>query len=327
MSFQTIDFHVHLLSKDVKFDRLYDRVALALFGKKLGISYKEAKRNPYQAYKSALINNIKSSKYIKKIVLFGVDSKIYKNGNFISKDNTVCASNSELLELYQENRNIIIPFFSINPNRKDAIEQIRYYHSKGFKGAKFLQNYWGVDTNDKMYQRYFETLKELNLPLIIHIGNESSISSYKHLESLSMLKAPLDIGVTTISAHMAIDYKNIIKSLSKNPKNFGNSYFKLIKMLKEYPNLYADISSLLTPQRAKVLPHLSQQKEIHHKLLYGTDFPVPFSTIFTTYDLGFKKRIEIEKEINVFDRHILAILEYFEKDNPIYRNWEKIIDI
>jgi len=321
---QTVDFHVHLLNHDVKFDRIYDKIALSLFGKRFGISYKDVKENPYRAYTKALINNIKTSKYIKKIVLFGVDEKIDDEGNFVSKDATVCALNEEVLKLYQKNKEIIIPFFSVNPNRKDAIDLIKYYHDRGCKGAKFLQNYWGVDTNKKRYEKYFKTLSALNLPLIVHIGNESSISTHKEMETLEMLKQPLECGVTTIAAHMGITYRGFLKAMSKNPKNFGESYFELIKMLKTYPNLYADISALITPVRAKVLPHLSRQKDIFDKLLYATDFPVPFSAIFTSYDIPIKRRIEIEKESNVFDRHALAILEYFDKNCPIYTNWQKI---
>ena len=35
---KTIDFHTHLLSKDVSFDRLYDKVALTIFAKSFSAS-------------------------------------------------------------------------------------------------------------------------------------------------------------------------------------------------------------------------------------------------------------------------------------------------
>ena len=324
---QTVDFHTHLLNENIKFDRLYDKIAIKLFGKKFGLNLTNVKKNPYKAYTDALINNIRKSKYIKKVALFGVDARVDENGKEIDRDKSVCASNEQVLRFYEQNKDIIIPFFSINPNRSDALELIDYYHQKGFMGAKFLQNYWGIDTRDKKYKSYFQKLKEFDLPLIIHTGSENSIQSDNKYETLEMLEAPLSQGVKTIAAHMALSYSFLhpFKLFSKNPKNFNIQYFKLLEMLKKYNNLYADISAILTFQRAKVLRHLSNQTDIHHKLLFGTDFPVPFSAVFTTYDLAWKKRLKIEKEKNPFDRYTKAILEYFQEDSAIFYNYKKLI--
>ncbi|MGD9717686.1 MAG: mannonate dehydratase, partial [Sulfurimonadaceae bacterium] len=81
----------------------------------------------------------------------------------------------------------------------------------------------------------------------------------------------------------------------------------------------------LTPVRAKVLRHLSLQKHIHPKLLFGTDFPVPFSTFFTSYDLAWSKRYRLSKIANPFDRYAQAILEYFPHENPLYTNYRKLL--
>jgi len=324
---QTVDVHAHLLNKDVKFDRIYDRLAIIFFASKLGISAKELIKNPYLAYTQGLVKNIRESRYIKKSVIFGVDARVDKKGNTLHKDITVCATNDDLLELYLKNQDIIIPFFSINPNRPDALDLIDKYHDLGFKGAKFLQNYWGVDTREKRFLPYFEKLKEKSLPLIVHIGSESSVHSYKECESIEMLSHPLEVGVNTICAHMALSYESlkIFKALSKNPKNFNHEYFQLLKMLENYDNLYADISALLTPTRAKVLKHLSEQKQIHNKLLFGTDFPVPFTTVFNTHGLNIKKSFEISGEKNPHDRYVKMILEFFNEKNEIFSNYEKIV--
>lgn len=34
---QTIDIHAHLLSSEVRFNRIYDRIALKMVGKKMGL--------------------------------------------------------------------------------------------------------------------------------------------------------------------------------------------------------------------------------------------------------------------------------------------------
>lgn len=326
-SLNTVDIHTHLLNSDVKFDRFYDKLALKFFSKSMGMDASKMQEAPYETYVQTIINNTKKSKHIDRLVLFGVDERVDDFGNTIHKDITVCASNDDLLKVYQEYPNEIIPFFSINPKRPDALELIDKYYALGFKGAKFLQNYWGVDTNEKRYEEYFKKLAKLDLPLIVHIGSESSVHSFKECETLDMLNAPLKFGVKTIAAHMALSYSpwNLFKAFSKNPNNFNDEYHKLLKMLETHENLYADISALLTPVRAKVLPHLSKQTQIHNKLLYGTDFPVPFTTLMNSFDLPIKKRFELSKIKNPFDRYASIILEYFKEDNPIYSNYKKLI--
>lgn len=326
---QTIDIHMHLLSSEVKFDRIYDKLAIKFFAKKMGVNPQNLIDNPYQEYTNSLVNNIRTSKYISKTVLFGVDERVDSKGKTLHKDITVCATNEDLLKLYQDNSDVIIPFFSINPMRPDALDLIDKYSELGFKGAKFLQNYWGVDTRDKKYRPYFEKLKEKDLPLIVHVGSESSVHSEKSCETIEMVNHPLEVGVKVIAAHMALDYQplHIFKALSKNSKNFNQDYYTLLEMLNKHDNLYADISAILTPVRAKVLPHLSEQLHIHEKLLFGTDYPVPYSTVFTSYDLPWKKRLELARIENTFDRYTQSILEYFDESSPLFTNYKKVLNL
>lgn len=323
----TIDIHTHLLSSKVRFDRAFDRFAVGFFARKFGLNPKELVKDPYGAYVKGLIANVRGSNFVDKIVLFGVDAKVDECGRELHRDRTVCATNEEVLAVAQAHPDVVVPFFSVNPLRPDALESVQKYHELGFKGAKFLQNYWGVDTREAKFRAYFEKLKQLNLPLIIHVGNETSVSSVRECESLDMVTQPAQIGVKTICAHMAIRYdgRHPFHAISRDPKHFGEEYFRLLEMLETYPNLYADLSAILTPARARVLPHLSRQSQIHDKLFYGSDFPVPYSAIYNTYDIKFHKRIALYREQNVFDRCVRALLEYFSEDNALWSNHEKLL--
>jgi len=323
----TVDIHSHLLSSEVSFNRFYDKIALRFFAKKMGFDASALLANPYETYTNTLMNMVRESEHLSKTVLFGVDARVDDKGKTVHKDLTVCATNEDLLKLYEKNSDVLIPFFSINPMRPDALDLIDRYSELGFKGAKFLQNYWGVDTKDERYTPYFEKLKEKNLPLIVHIGSESSVHSFKECEGIDMLEHPLEVGVNVIAAHMALSYEplNIFKALSQNPKNLNEDYFILLDMLSKYDNLYADISALLTPVRAKVLPHLSKQTQVHDRLLFGTDYPVPFTTVFNTYDLPYKKRYELLHVENPLDRYAKTMLEYFDETSPVFSNYKKIL--
>ena len=44
-----------------------------------------------------------------------------------------------------------------------------------------------------------------------------------------------------------------------------------------HPNLYADTSALSLPHRKRYLLKLLKHTEAHHKLIHGSDFPLPIS--------------------------------------------------
>lgn len=326
---KTIDMHTHLLNPQVKFDRLYDKITLRFFAKSLGVDPVKLQASPYEEYVRAMANSIKNSKYIEKACIFGVDVRLDEQGNEVDRDGTVCAMSEDVLDVAEQYPGQFIPFFSVNPRRADALERIDKYTEQGCRGAKFLQNYWGVDLNNERFIPYYEKLKEKNIPLVIHIGSEYSINSFAEFERIQMLDLPVATGVKVIAAHMGlgrINYKfRFWRNLSKNPAYFDDDYFQLLQMLAKHDNLYADISAILTPMRARALRHLSEQTEIHHKILFGTDFPVPFTVRFNTYDLETQTRKQCQTIDNPFDRYAKLILEYFPEDNPIYKNHEKLL--
>ena len=329
---QTIDFHSHLLNPNVSFSRLYDKVAISLFAKKLGVDKNELINRKYDAFVESFINNIKTSKHIKKSVILPVDAKIDIKGDEIHRDKTVCSSNEDVYKEYQKYPNEIIPFFSINPNRKDALDLIDKYASLGFKGAKFLQNYWDIDINDKKYSKYFEKIKSYNLPIIIHSGSEYAISSNSKYEKIEVANQAIEIGCKVVLAHFGVNIimENRLKyfhnNLSFKNNRFGDDYFKTLEYLEKHENVYADLSAVIALFRTKIVEDLAKnQKQIHHKLLFCTDYPVPFSILFSHNSLGLKKRLELEKIQNPLDRYISFFNEYFEEDSPVYNNWQKLI--
>ena len=328
---KTVDIHAHLLSPHVRFSRLFDKVALRFFGHGLGLDPEAMRRDPYMAYVEALAGSLQRSRRIEKLCLFGVDSRLDEHGREIHRDPTVCAMTDDVLAVADRHPECFIPFFSINPLRPNALDLIDEYIGRGCRGAKFLQNYWHVDLNDCRFIPYYEKLRDNAIPLIIHIGSEYSIDSSAVHERVEMIDLPVEVGVTVIAAHMGLgrmEHKLCPwRNLSKKPDYFDRDYFRLLELLEEQDNLYADISAILAPLRARALRHLSQQTQIHHKLLFGTDYPVPFTIRLNSYDLPRDARQRIAAIENPFDRYTEAILEYFPAESLIYSNYRKVLDV
>lgn len=329
---KTIDFHSHLLSKDLAFNRPYDKLAISLFARRLGSSPKELINEKYNGFESTYVRNIKNSIYVEKSVILPVDGIVDSYGKLISKDNTVCSSNEDILSFYSHNPDISIPFFSINPNRLDALDLIDKYVESGFKGAKFLQNYWNIDLSDKKYIPFFEKIKSYDLPIIIHSGGEHAVSSNPLFESIDVAKLPIDIGCKVVLAHFGLNmimnqsFSKLHHNFSFDSSTFGEDYFKTISFLENHENVYADLSAIIAFFRSKILKDLAEnQSHIHHKLLFGTDFPVPFSILFSYHNLSFQKRFELEKINNPLDRYVSFFLQYFKEDHSIFHNWKNLI--
>jgi uncharacterized protein len=325
---QTIDIHTHLLNPRVRFDRLFDRIALGLFGKNMGLVPDAARKDPYAAYVRGLTGSVRESRLVKKICLLPVDSRLDNRGIEIHRDATVCSCTDDVLAVFGSQPEVVIPFLSVNPLRTNALDLLDEYIEKGCRGAKFLQNYWGIDLNDRRFIPYYEKLRERSIPLVVHIGGEYTIESTAQYEGAEMLRTPLETGVTVIAAHLGlgrIRHRAFAwRNLSRNPEHFDADYFTLLSMLEHHSNLYADLAAILSPMRARALRHISNQHQVHGKILFGTDYPVPFTTRFNTCDLPAVTRKSLGRIPNPFDRYAAVLLEYFPEDSPIYTNYGKI---
>lgn len=326
---KTVDIHTHLLSPGARFDRLFDRLTIRFFAKGLGVDPARLRADPYGAYVEAMAGSIRDSRHIEKACLFGVDSRYDDRGREIDRDRTVCAMNEDVLAVAARYPDQFIPFFSVNPRRADALELIDRYLEAGCKGAKFLQNYWALDCNDERLMPYYEKLAQRGIPLIIHIGSEYTIDSDARYERPNMLALPIAAGVTVIAAHMGLGRVNhklrLWRNFSKQPQHFDDDYFQLLEMLQTHDNLYADISAILAPMRARALRHLSEQTAVHAKILFGTDYPVPFTVRWNSYDLDIDTRRRLGREANPFDRYCQTMLAYFPAESAIYSNYRKVL--
>ncbi len=326
---KTIDIHTHLMNPGVRFDRLYDKLTIRFFAKSLGVDPKALTADPFEAYVASMAGSIRESVYVEKACLFGVDSRFDERGKEIHRDKTVCAMTEDALGVAQRYPDQFIPFLSVNPRRQDALDRIDEYAERGCRGAKFLQNYWALDLNDEGLIPYYEKLVAHQLPLIVHVGSEYTIQSDGRYEGIDMVDLPLACGVTVIAAHMGlgrVQHKlRPWRNLTRNPAHFDSDYFRLLEMLQRHDKLYADISAILAPLRARALRHLAQQKAVHEKILFGTDFPVPFSIRINSYDLPTAGRKEINRLHNPFDRYAAAMLEYFPEQSPVYTNHRKVL--
>lgn len=154
---------------------------------------------------------------------------------------------------------------SIHPARKDAIAELERCAARGAVLMKCLPNCQNIDPMEPRYAPFWKRMAELKLPLLAHTGGEHTVPQVNpKFADPELLRGPLECGVTVIAAHCGT------KSGAFDPDYFD----AWVAMLREFPNLYGDISALVSLNRCG---HLRDclRPEILPRILHGSDFPVP----------------------------------------------------
>jgi predicted TIM-barrel fold metal-dependent hydrolase len=158
-----------------------------------------------------------------------------------------------------------LPGVSIHPARRDALDELNRCLEAGAVLMKCLPNCQNIDFSDKRYRPFWERMAEAGLPLLAHTGGEHTVPVINAaLANPRLLRFPLECGVTVIAAHCAT------KSGALDRDHFD----VWVAMLREFPNLYGDISAMVSLNRCG---HLRDclRPEVAPRILHGSDFPVP----------------------------------------------------
>ena len=219
-------------------------------------------------------NNFGQSHNNPKACIFAFDQFYEKDGIPVPEKTGMYVPNEYVFKIAQEFPNHFIPVMSINPYRKDAIQELEKYAALGGRIMKWLPNSMGIELDDQHIEEFYEKMIELNVTLITHTGDEHSVDGGfldNRLGNPLKLEYPLNLGVRIIAAHCAtegcydhdgkIEAFRLFMNLMENPK---------------YENLlYADISAITAFKRIGYLPELLERGDLHHRFIYGSDYPIP----------------------------------------------------
>jgi len=187
--------------------------------------------------------------------------------------------NEYLFDVVEGDPDLFIPAVSIHPYRKDAVEELVRCRSRGARIVKWLPNAQGIDPSDERCIPFYWKMRELNMILLTHTGEEKAVESEADqcFGNPLLLRKPLDMGVRVIAAHCA--------SLGENadlddPDLCMKENFDLFLRLMDTPKykglLFGDISALLQINRlSEPVLTLLERDDLHHRLVNGSDYPLP----------------------------------------------------
>ncbi|HTL62333.1 MAG TPA: amidohydrolase family protein [Nitrospira sp.] len=252
--------------------------------------------NPGQAnrkYVEDLLTELRASKHVHQAVLLGMDG-VYDHAGRLDRNEThFLISNDYVLDTARAHLDDFLPGVSINPQRRDAVDEVHRCADAGTVLVKVLPNAQQFDPAARQYRPFYRALAERRLPFLSHVGYEFSlIGKDQSVGNPDRLELALDEGVTVIAAH-ACSYGLMV---------YERFLPVLLDFSKRYANFYADISALTLPNRLGMLLHLRRHPEIYDRLLFGTDYPLSVTHVAAWGRLGLRTLGRIIRTTNRFDR-------------------------
>ena len=212
-----------------------------------------------------------------RIVLLGFDHRVDRDGTEQPRRSPFYVPNRYVLELGERHREIE-PCVSIHPYRKDAVDRLEQAVEQGAVGVKWIPNAQGIDPASELCDRFYRRLAELGIPLLSHTGREMSVESeFQALGNPLLLRRALDHGVRVVAAHCASFGKD--RDLDRPERGVVPSFDLFMRMFREpryIGNLFGDLAAGTLFNRAgRPLRELLAATDLHHRLVNGSDYPLP----------------------------------------------------
>jgi hypothetical protein len=245
------------------------------------------------AYVERLREELRRSEKVSKAVVLGMDGVYDEAGRLDLARTDFLISNSYVLDVAKSDPEHFLAGVSINPQRADAIDELERCAAGGSALVKFLPNAQCFDPADKRYLPFYRALARLKLPLLSHVGYEFSLTGRdQSAGEPARLENALEEGVSVIGAHGC-----------SHGLFLPEPHFKVVReFVRRYPNFYLDASALTLPNRFGMLFRLRRYPEMHERLLFGTDYPLP---VFAYPALG--RAYLPAARANYFDRQALVL--------------------
>ena len=251
-----------------------------------------------QKYVDDLLAELRKAKYVDKAVLLGMDGVYDTNGKLDLKSTEFLIANDYVLNIARSYPNEFLPGVSINPQRRDAIEELERCTEAGAALVKVLPNSQGFDPGNRQYIPFYRKLAQLSIPLLSHVGYEFSlIGKDQSAGDPNKLRVPLEEGATVIAAH----------GCSNGLVAYEPYYRTLLGLVRRYVNFFADVSALTLPNRFGMLWRLQRHPEVHARLLFGTDYPLAVFHWPCWGRIGLRDFRTIIRTNNRFDRKYLIL--------------------
>ena len=291
---------------------------MGFYFRSFGVSRRELEQQGDALCGDRLSSMLGRSRHVGRAVVLAMDGAVDERGNLDTARTEFYVPNEFVAALAASHTNLLFGA-SINPYRPDALARLDRAVADHAVLVKWLPSIQLFDPADARLVPFYRRLVELHLPLLVHAGAEHSFTwSKDELSDPARLRLPLSLGVTVIAAHAAWPGRH----------DGERDVDRLASLMKEYPNLYADISSLTQINKLGALREVLCRAEFRGRLAYGTDYPLinmpMVSPWFFPLDLSLRQRWRISRIKNPWDRDV-ALKQALGVPADVFTRPEKLL--
>src|SRR5215213_3301561 len=211
--------------------------------------------------------------------LLAFDKHYRRDGSVNLEKTEFYTPNEYVFKLAERQPEMFVPNISVNPYRPDAIAELEKWAQRGARVVKWLPNAMGIDPSDPSCDAFYKKMRELDLILLSHGGEEKAVKAEEDqkLGNPLLLRRPLDHGVKVIVAHCAGlgTNEDLDSPERKQVPNF--ELFLRLMDEKRYEGLvFGEISAMTQFNRlGKPLSTILAREDLHERIVNGSDYPLP----------------------------------------------------
>ena len=211
--------------------------------------------------------------------ILGFDKNYSRDGSVNLDKTEFYVPNEYVFKIAEQHPDLFLPNISVNPYRPDAIGELERWANRGARVVKWLPNAMGIDPSDPHCDDFYRKMKELDLVLLSHGGEEKAVEAKEDqkLGNPLLLRRPLEYGVKVIVAHCAgLGQNEDLESSNKTQTDNFDLFMRLMDDKRYEGLLFGEISAMTQFNRAgKPLTTILAREDLHERLINGSDYPLP----------------------------------------------------
>lgn len=248
-------------------ERLRSDFRFPIFLRAFGVEVEDVKREGDEVLLTKIASGIRESRFVGRAIVLAMDGVYNELGELNRERTQIYIPNAYLANAVNKYSELEFGA-SVNPYRRDALEELDRVVAAGTRLIKWIPSIMEIDPSDEAIFPFYQRMLQHGLVLLTHTGDENAFPEARNeLADPFNLRLPLELGLRVIAAHAGTTGKN----------DGMTNVTRLQRMMEEYPNLYADTSSLTQVNK---MPELGQvlspapNNLIKSRLLYGSDMPL-----------------------------------------------------
>jgi len=283
-----IDHHVHVAglgvagtktfvnSKMRTWKHPFHRVKFKVYMSSAGVSQESNADSQLIERLARLVGHIRGHG---KHRLLAFDKNYQRDGSVNLEKTEFYVPNEYVFEVAQRYPDLFVPNISVNPYRPDAIAELEKWAQRGARIVKWLPNAMGIDPSDPHCDPFYEKMKELDLILLSHGGEEKAVEAEEDqkLGNPLLLRRALDHGVKVIVAHCAgLGANEDLDSRDRKERDNFDLFLRLMDEKRYEGLVFGEISAMTQFNRiGKPLQTILEREDLHERLVNGSDYPLP----------------------------------------------------